>query len=134
MEGGREGGREGGWKDCVCVCACTICVVFCSLDLATLRQLRRAVLVEMTVRQQHIDNRNEIIRASEARVGPRMYLIHYYHASITILCILPFCATYWVHGSLRCPVFSGSTSQWCSWGHWVVLTVQLLIAVCGPVH
>ena len=42
----------------------------CSWDLATLKQQRRAVLVEMTVRQQHIDDQNENRRECETTVGP----------------------------------------------------------------
>lgn len=40
-----------------------------SWNLATLRQQRRAVLVEMTVRQQHMDNQNEIRRESESELN-----------------------------------------------------------------
>ena len=55
---------------CVHACVCMTCVMSCSWNLATLRQQRRAVLVEMTVRQQHMDNQNEIRRESESEVAP----------------------------------------------------------------
>ena len=52
----------------MCVNKCNLYCV-CSFNIATLRQLRRALLVEMTVRQQHIDDRNDVIKDSQARVG-----------------------------------------------------------------
>ena len=57
----------------VCVYArVRVCVydLSCSWDLTTLGQQRRAVLVEMTVRQQHIDDQNENRRDCETTVGP----------------------------------------------------------------
>lgn len=85
MEG--EGGRVG---------RLNVCVVSCRLDLVTLRQLRRALLVEMTVRQQHIDNQNDIKRDSEASVGPVGLPDSALSATITTLCA-PWAILHFLH-------------------------------------